>query len=478
MSEEHANAATGGASNGMAPLRIAIIGGGLAGAAAAGALSRLPDTQVKVYERSEVVREVGALIAVMVSALKVLRRMVSPAAWEELQRILYRGEGTEGIHHRHWRSGEIMATAISPDTPRHMQEGRTGRAPLLKTLMMDVPDGVVAYGKEVIRVEPRTADGAQGSSPLLHFSDGSIQEADLVVVADGLYSKFRRQYVPDSLPRYKGQVAYRFNFPIELVSDITGLPNDTSAYKRTNEVVFLSALEPGTYSFVAFLNEPKEVADTMRWAHSLGRPGVERLKEKLADWHPLILQVLDVLPSVDAYPLESAPWMEHLIRDECIAFVGDAAHPTAGAFGTGCAFAFSDVWALYRSLHRTHASRPPSMASPNASSSTPPSSRDASPKRSATPGTAPVAYSIPYALHLYDETRRHFLQRAEKQVSLDKLDIEYCAKAIDDYDEYVRRYRETFTINWWLLEHDVDARWQEVEAEERHRYQGKRMGGA
>jgi salicylate hydroxylase len=302
-----------GRGSSMAPLRIAIIGSGLAGAAAAGALARLPDVQIKVYERSPVVREFGALIAVMVSAVKVLKRMVSPKAWDELQRILYRGEGTEGIHHRHWRSGEILATAISPDTPRHMQEGRTGRIPLHNMLMMDVPDGAVKYGKEVTHVEPRGTSKAEMASALLHFADGSIEEADLVVVADGLYSvsrplhiarkwmpqalarrretkcailtprqKIRRQYVPESVPRYKGQVAYRLNFPMEMVSHIKDLPNDTSAYKRTNEVIFLSALEPGTYSFVAFLNEPQEVADKMRWAHGLGRPGVDRLEQKLA----------------------------------------------------------------------------------------------------------------------------------------------------------------------------------------------------
>ena len=43
------------------------MGGGLAGAAAAGTLSRLPNVHVKVYERSEAIREVGALIGVMVS---------------------------------------------------------------------------------------------------------------------------------------------------------------------------------------------------------------------------------------------------------------------------------------------------------------------------------------------------------------------------------------------------------------------------
>jgi hypothetical protein len=81
-----------------------------------------------------------------------------------------------------------------------------------------------------------------------------------------------------------------------------------------------------------------------------------------------------------------------------------------------------------------------------------------------------TAYNVPYALHLYNESRKHFLQRVESQISADKVDTAYLLDAGDDDAEYIRRYREKFTINWWLLEHDVDARWQEVEAMERHKY--------
>lgn len=169
------------------PLRIAIIGGGLAGAAAAGTLSRLPNVQIKAYERAPVVREAGAQIAVMVTALKALRRMLSPTAWDHLQSRLYRGKGTDGIHHRHWKTGEILSTAISPDTPRHMQEGRTSRVSLHRTLMIDVPDGVFEYRSEVVRTETLASDNGQ-KEVVLHFKNGETKTADLVVVADGLYS--------------------------------------------------------------------------------------------------------------------------------------------------------------------------------------------------------------------------------------------------------------------------------------------------
>lgn len=52
----------------------------------------------------------------------------------------------------------------------------------------------------------------------------------------------------------------------------------------------------------------------------------------------------------------------------------------------------------------------------------------------------------------------------------DRLDGAYIAGAGNDEREWIKRYRERFTINWWLLEHDVDEKWQEVEADERHHW--------
>jgi hypothetical protein len=79
-------------------------------------------------------------------------------------------------------------------------------------------------------------------------------------------------------------------------------------------------------------------------------------------------------------------------------------------------------------------------------------------------------YDVPYSLYLYNETRRYFLQRVKKQMDNDRLDGAYIAGAGDNENEWIQRYRERFTINWWLLEHDVDEKWQEVEADARHRW--------
>lgn len=236
------------------------------------------------------------------------------------------------------------------------------------------------------------------------------------------------------------------------LSHIKDLPNDSSSFRKGPNVVIISRLEPGTYSFAAFLQEPEEFASALRWEHALGQQGINRLKNKLVGWHPLIHKVLDAMPGIDAYPLQGTKWMEHLIRDDAVAFVGDAAHPTAGGWGTGSAFCFADVWTLYRSLNRTY-------------------------MNPSTLQTDEVPYNIPYALHLFNESRRHFLHRVEQQFDYDKLDTQYVSEAIEDDTEFGRRYRERYTPISWILEHDPEARWQQVEAAERHKYseQDKRL---
>ncbi|RDW59217.1 hypothetical protein BP5796_12141 [Coleophoma crateriformis] len=206
--------------------------------------------------------------------------------------------------------------------------------------------------------------------------------------------------------------------------------------------------EPGVYTFVTNTTETEEYANSLRWAHDLGRPGQKLTSfAPLKDWDPILDQVLQLLPGISAYPLQVTAWMANPTRDNALAFVGDAAHPTGGAYGSGCSFAFADVQALYLSLQRTYG-------------------------YNADDDYSKPLYNVPYALHLYKETRMPFLKRVESQLGNDKLDAAYVATASNE-KEWIRRWKKKFTINWWILEHDVDAKWQEVEAEERHTWHRK-----
>ena len=67
------------------------------------------------------------------------------------------------------------------------------RATLRDVLLAEL-ENAVQFGKEFIRYEER------GDKVVVHFLDGMSIEGDLLVGADGVYSRVRRQYVPDFNP--------------------------------------------------------------------------------------------------------------------------------------------------------------------------------------------------------------------------------------------------------------------------------------
>lgn len=97
-----------------------------------------------------------------------------------------------------------------------------------------------------------------------------------------------------------------------------------------------------------------------------------------------------------------------------------------------------DAWALYRSL--------------------------AAARRVQTVATGHT-YDLPQALRLFNETRRHFLHRVERQMSIDRIDAAFVAEASDREEEWIRRFKDRASLNHWLTEHDVELEFQNVQAQ-------------
>ncbi|CAH0038890.1 unnamed protein product [Clonostachys rhizophaga] len=402
-------------------LRIAIVGAGLVGSAALLALSRLQDVEVVGFEKSPAPREAGAWISLTVTGQLVLTKLISP---EKINEIVYRPPDRAVYVTRHWRTGEDLVRSYSSE---HIKEdfiqARTHRWPLLKLLTDHHPKDAVQYGKQVTGV--RTSEvGAK-----LEFANGrTTSDFDLVVAADGIYSGIRRQYWPDHHVQFKGAVAYRNVFHKSRVAHIKELHDDSSSWRRDGEVVFLSELGLDQYGVVIIKTEELDYAATLRWERSISQEGLNRLRDHYKDWDPVISKVLDTVEDIQAYPLDTGPWLRELTREDRVVFIGDASHPTAGAYGAGAAMGFGDAWALYRSLELT--------------------------RRRGRQETA--GYDLHKALQVFQQTRAPFLLRVEQQIALDRDTAKYLAEAAGDEDEWKRRFKESGASIRWLQEHDVE----------------------
>lgn len=116
-------------------------------------------------------------------------------------------------------------------------------------------------------------------------------------------------------------------FPESHVQHIADLPAESGSWQNNNgEIAYMSRVGLNKYGFVAIVREDSKDVANLRWAHSLGQAGIDRLKRHFKAWDPLVRTVVDALPGIDGYRLETAPWMTDMTLDGIIAFVGDAAH--------------------------------------------------------------------------------------------------------------------------------------------------------
>ncbi|KAI6083844.1 FAD/NAD(P)-binding domain-containing protein [Hypoxylon rubiginosum] len=163
------------------PIRIAVIGGGLAGAIVANSLRKTPLVDVQVYESAPEFSERGLGIGLSKLALQALEEII-PSATDLLRSDA--GAVDIGASRIVIGSGP-KAGALVCDI-----EGDAGlamtRGPLLKALLSLVPNDILHAAKKLASLE-QTASGVN-----ITFEDGTAATFDAVIGADGIFSTVRK----------------------------------------------------------------------------------------------------------------------------------------------------------------------------------------------------------------------------------------------------------------------------------------------
>jgi 2-polyprenyl-6-methoxyphenol hydroxylase-like FAD-dependent oxidoreductase len=174
----------------------------------------------------------------------------------------------------------------------------------------------------------------------VRFTDGSSGVYDLVVGADGIFSKVRSLvFGNDLIPRFTGQAVWRHNFArpmwIDHLAIFAGPHGNAGLVPLADSLMymFVTSMEPGN---------PRMPADRL---HLL-------MRERLKDFGGIIAELREQIcdPAAVVYkPLEvifvPSPWY----RGRVI-LIGDAAHSTTPHLGQGAGMAIEDAVVLSEEL--------------------------------------------------------------------------------------------------------------------------------
>src|SRR5215212_4694144 len=177
----------------MAPsVRLAIVGGGLAGLAAANASARF-GMNAEVFEAASALGEVGAAVVVTPQAVKALQAM---GLGDKVASV---ANSSPGMYTRHMQTGEFLEfndrgkIAAQYGAPFY----NFHRADLLEALARGV-QSQVHLGHRLTSLEERS------DSIVLTFANGVRLEAETVIAADGVRSVVRQALYGDDSPTYTG----------------------------------------------------------------------------------------------------------------------------------------------------------------------------------------------------------------------------------------------------------------------------------
>ena len=314
--------------------KIAIVGGGLAGLAAAHALQTF-GMKAEVFETAPALGEIGAAVNVSPQAVKALQAI---GVGDQVAAV---GNTSPGIYTRNMQTGEFLEL-----NDRHKAAARYG-APYYTFHRADLLDALASgLDHSSIHLDHRLTGIAERSDRiLLAFANGTEVEAEIVIGADGVRSVIRQALYGDDNPTYTGQMVWR--------ALLNGGDVPAEVLEPTGHIQWVG---PGCHLLAYYIRGRKLVnivtqEDTDKWVEegwsTRGDPDEMRLS--FPNPEPRLETLLSVVSACSKWGLFTRPLTQNWGRGR-IQLIGDAAHAMLPNAGQGACQAFEDAYILARWL--------------------------------------------------------------------------------------------------------------------------------
>ncbi|KAI1175483.1 hypothetical protein F4777DRAFT_327426 [Nemania sp. FL0916] len=333
------------------PIRIAISGGGLAGASLMQALRQYPHLDVHIFESAPAFKEAGLAIGVTRNAQAALD-LIGPPAPQLLERagavpmqgvrfMIAEGEGVGQVIDEVDNSKGTRLTSI------------IHRAAYLQQLLADVPEDHLHSSKKLEGIRHDT------DSVTLKFADGTSHECDILVGADGIHSTVRKFVLGENDP-----AAHPRNTGLWVVMTLQPYDKAKASLKdfvNSNDAREYSWVGNGTYilhnvlsdgQLVQFVIGSKDDEPSDQWRRTVSACEIKKL---YANWPMELRNAIDELlcqePEQNGiYLWEHPPARVYASGPICI--MGDAAHATTPWHGSGGGMSIEDSLILSTLLGR------------------------------------------------------------------------------------------------------------------------------
>jgi salicylate hydroxylase len=314
--------------------RIAIVGGGLAGLAAAQSL-KVFGIETEVFEAAPALGEIGAAVNISPQAVKALQAI---GLADEIAAV---GTASPGIYTRNMQTGEFLEFH-----DRHKAAQRFGapyftfhRADLLDALATGLDRNAIHLGHRLMGLEE------QSDRVVLAFENGARVEAEFVIGADGVRSVIRHALYGADNPTYTGQMVWR------ALLNSADVPFE--AIEPTGHVQWVG---PGCHLLAYYIRGKKMVnivtqEDTDKWVEEgwSTRGDSAEMRLSFPNPEPRLKLLLSVVTECSKWGLFTRPLTRNWGRGR-IQLIGDAAHAMLPNAGQGAGQAFEDSYILGRWL--------------------------------------------------------------------------------------------------------------------------------
>ncbi|MFN1692712.1 FAD-dependent monooxygenase [Staphylococcus aureus] len=300
-------------------MKIAIIGAGIGGLTAAALLQEQGHT-IKVFEKNESVKEIGAGIGIGDNVLKKL--------------------GNHDLAKGIKNAGQILSTmTVLDDKDRLLTtvklKNNTLNVTLPRQTLIDiiksyVKDDAIFTNHEVTHIDNET------DKVTIHFAEQESEAFDLCIGADGIHSKVRQSVNADSKVLYQGYTCFR-----GLIDDIDLKHPDCAKeyWGRKGRVGIVPLLNNQAYWFITINSKENN--------HKYSSFGKPHLQAYFNHYPNEVREILDkqsetgiLLHNIyDLKPLKSFVYGRTIL-------LGDAAHATTPNMGQGAGQAMEDAIVL------------------------------------------------------------------------------------------------------------------------------------